>query len=418
MKIILVSFGSYGDINPFIWMAKTFKDSGHNPVIITNTYFREIIEQENIEFYGIGNEIEYIKLFDSIDVTSRKNKTIDMFKNLKKFINHICIDPIHETINIIKKIKTEDTLILNSMLAFGAGLAAKKYSLNQRTIALSPTVISSFKKEEPLFKSILSIIKYNINSKAFKVLYGKHIKKISHDLQIEIEKPNLPNWIFKNGTICLFPEWFMNFTLKNDRNISFAGFPNINSSVDIPIEFKNFLDLNPEPIVFTPGTPFRHNSIFFNEALKALISLSKPGVFLTKNINSVPKNLPPSIYVSEFLPLNKFLDKCSLIVHHGGIGTTSQGISSGIPQIIFYHQGLDQKYNGAVVEKLDIARIADYKSINADLIIQYAKELLDSNKKDNFVKLKSNKLNSSEKEMIKIISDIHNIILRNAALTN
>jgi len=408
MKIILTSFGSYGDVYPFIWMAKVLNNSGHHAIIITNSVFQDIIEKNNIDFYGTGNVEEYNGIFESIDVTSKKNKPGEIVKNLKKFINYICFDPIDETVKIINDIKTTDTLILNSMLAFGAGLAAKKYSLSQRTIALSPSVISSFQESESIIQSIYTNIKNKMNTVAYKMLYGKHIKKITDSMGIELAKPTYPDWIFNNGTLCLFPNWFMNFTPKQNKQLHFIGFPEIDDDSALPDDFLEFMKTNPDPIVFTPGTPFRHNSHFFDEALNALSKMGKPGVYLTKNIKSIPENLPTNIYVSDFLPLHKFLDQCCLIVHHGGIGTTAQAVNSGVPQIIFYHQGLDQKQNGKIVENMETAKIADYSELNSAIIIEYANELITSNVKERCNLLKDkNKIKSSKNEFINLIKKIN-----------
>lgn len=400
MQVILVSFGSYGDINPFIWMAKILNENGHQAVIISNRVFQNPIEKEGITFYGIGNNSAYNEVFESIDLTSADNKPRDMFKNLKMFIKTICFDPIDETINIIQRIKDDNTLIMNSMLAFGATLAAYRFSIPQKTIALSPTVISSFDVK-------MGFIKKYINSSAFKMLYGNFLNKKVKELEIDLPSANIPNWLFSNGVLTLFPKWFMDFNISNNSNIDFVGFPEITDEKKLPEDLLTFLKNNPQPVVFTPGTPFRHNTKYFEVAASSLSQIGRAGIFLTQNKNSVPQNIPENIYVSDYLPLSSFLDKCSLIVHHGGIGTTSQAIRSAVPQIIFYHKGLDQQNNGKIAETLGSAYSYYYRKLSIDLVIKSIEELTKEEVKESFLKLKDMcDKNSSKKQLINYINRI------------
>ncbi|MDF3293357.1 nucleotide disphospho-sugar-binding domain-containing protein [Streptomyces silvisoli] len=44
--------------------------------------------------------------------------------------------------------------------------------------------------------------------------------------------------------------------------------------------------------------------------------------------------LPENVRLAGYLPLSAFLDTCSLIVHHGGSGTTAAALHHGVPQLI------------------------------------------------------------------------------------
>lgn len=45
--------------------------------------------------------------------------------------------------------------------------------------------------------------------------------------------------------------------------------------------------------------------------------------------------LPDNVRSVGFLPLSAFLPSCSLIVHHGGSGTTAAALHHGVPQLVF-----------------------------------------------------------------------------------
>jgi UDP:flavonoid glycosyltransferase YjiC (YdhE family) len=54
--------------------------------------------------------------------------------------------------------------------------------------------------------------------------------------------------------------------------------------------------------------------------------------------------LPPSVHAHRWVPLTVALPHCSVIVHHGGAGTSLAAIAAGIPQVVV-PQGADQFLN-------------------------------------------------------------------------
>ena len=48
--ILLPTFGSLGDINPFIAIALELKARGHRPIVATMAMHREKVESEALEF--------------------------------------------------------------------------------------------------------------------------------------------------------------------------------------------------------------------------------------------------------------------------------------------------------------------------------------------------------------------------------
>ncbi len=54
MQIIIITLGSVGDINPFIWIGRVLLKAGHNLVFLTNPYHEKLIADEGFEFHPIG----------------------------------------------------------------------------------------------------------------------------------------------------------------------------------------------------------------------------------------------------------------------------------------------------------------------------------------------------------------------------
>ncbi len=57
-------------------------------------------------------------------------------------------------------------------------------------------------------------------------------------------------------------------------------------------------------------------------------------MLLTQFSEQVPSALPPNVRHFSYAPFRKVLPSVAALVHHGGIGTMSQAIAAGIPQLV------------------------------------------------------------------------------------
>jgi rhamnosyltransferase subunit B len=105
--------------------------------------------------------------------------------------------------------------------------------------------------------------------------------------------------------------------------------------------------------VFTPGSAMRHGQAFFQAALEACARLSCRGIFLTMHPEQLPAALPAGIRHFSYVPFSAVFPRCAAVVHHGGIGTTAQGLAAGVPQLIM-PMGFDQPDNAARLEHLGV----------------------------------------------------------------
>ena len=150
-------------------------------------------------------------------------------------------------------------------------------------------------------------------------------------------------WLSPDRIVALYPEWFAPAT-KMER-VLHAGFPLADldeTHEDPPTD---------QPIVFTIGTAHHHCRQFFARAAEACKKLNRSGILLSTHAENFPPDLPSNVQTSGYRPLKSLLPHCSAIVHHGGIGTTSQALAAGTPQVI-RPMAFDQFDNATRVESL------------------------------------------------------------------
>jgi UDP:flavonoid glycosyltransferase YjiC (YdhE family) len=57
-RIVITSWGSYGDVNPYVGLAIALRARGHTPVLAIPTYYRAGVEREGLEHAPVGPEVE------------------------------------------------------------------------------------------------------------------------------------------------------------------------------------------------------------------------------------------------------------------------------------------------------------------------------------------------------------------------
>ena len=152
-------------------------------------------------------------------------------------------------------------------------------------------------------------------------------------------------WLSPDRIIAMYPHWFAPATEGFLPQLAHAGFPLDDA------DGSDFPGGDENPIVFTAGTAHHHCRKHFTAAAEVCRRLDHPGLLLSTHAENFPAELPGCVQTAGYAPFGKLLPRCTAIVHHGGIGTTSQALAAGIPQVIRPH-AFDQFDNATRVETL------------------------------------------------------------------
>lgn len=100
-----------------------------------------------------------------------------------------------------------------------------------------------------------------------------------------------------------------------------------------------------------------------------------PGIFLSPFLRADPQKLGDHIAHFDHVELEGLLRHATLIVHHGGMGTTARALQAGIPQIIS-PVGFDQPDNGHRVEVLGAGRVVPRDRMSGATLAAAVRDLL------------------------------------------
>ena len=182
-----------------------------------------------------------------------------------------------------------------------------------------------------------------------------------------------------HGTLALFsrvlgepqPDWPAKTTV--------TGFLFRDEPDAMPAELDSFLSSGPAPIVFTLGSSaVGVPGAFYDESVKAAAALGKRAVLLVgRPQQSITRPVVPAGMIAvDYASHGVLFPRAAAVVHHGGVGTTAQGLRAGCPALIVPHAH-DQFDNAGRVERLGLGRTLDARRYSADAAAPLLRALVD-----------------------------------------
>ncbi|WP_175517526.1 glycosyltransferase [Planctomicrobium piriforme] len=376
MHFILSTFGSAGDVFPNVALALELRRRGHQLTLATNPYFAELIESYGLAFEPLGTVKNYHACISDPNLWNPGKSFAHMFGFLKPVLKR--------QFDIHAERSGENVVGISSCMGFGALMAQDAHQIPVITMHLQPAVIWSDIQPPGLPGMFgpkwLQRIQFRIGER---FVIDPVVCPFLNAWRVELGLPPVKNivrwWNSKYGILCLFPDWYCTPQTDWPQPVLQADFPLWNHQSDAALadELQTFLDAGDPPIVFTPGTANAHGREFFAAAVQTCQTLKRRGILLTKYVDQIPPSLPSSIAHFNYVPLDRLLPRSAAFVHHGGVGSTSQGLLAGIPQVLM-PLAHDQFDNAQRIEKLNAGASLPATRFNARRLTDLLKPLLSS----------------------------------------
>lgn len=361
MKIIVTALGSDGDINPMIEICQELAARGHQVDFCANGYFAPKAKSAGLNFVEMGAAQVYLDGLKKPGVWD-PHKGFEAVWGFMTEFNELNYQTVKE------RIEPGKTILVGTTLAMANRVLQEETGIKNCTVHLSPCCILS--AHEPMTGP-------NFPSPVFLPLWLRRIYinlveayfldrtcrddinkfRADHGLTKPVKKI-FSTWLNSpDKVICAFPEWFASPMPDWPPNSVCTGVPIFRKQKEEALspEVVRFLCEGAPPVVITPGSANAQSEIYFKTALKCLDKIGLRAIFVTKHKNKVLEDLPDNILLSRYEPFDLLFPEASVVVHHGGIGTSAQCLNAGVKQMVtpFAH---DQFDNAARLEKLGVGK--------------------------------------------------------------
>lgn len=381
MTILILAVGSYGDVLPLVGMARQLQQRGHTVTVFTSAHFTELVQKTGVEFVAIGTAEDY-------NAMANNPALWHPHKGWRLIMKRVVSGALEESYSLLKsKIIQGNTILVSSTLGFAARLLQETLYIPHATVHFSPGVFHSAHQAPkipglPLPDWLPVSFKHHMWKFLDHTIIDPVVKPRLNRFRRQLGLPPVSrifhDWLHSPDLVLgLFPEWFATPQPDWPPNTNLTGFPLYDEAPDsvLPTTLKRFLDAHPEPLVFTPGSANKHGQSFFKEAAETSQELGRAAIFLTRYPEQLPPSLPKGVTHFSYVPLSQLLPHAAALIHHGGIGTCSQALRAGTPQLI-QPLAFDQFDNAARIEKLGVGKMIRKRNFKASNIVQHLQSLL------------------------------------------
>lgn len=385
-RIVLTTFGSFGDIHPYMAIALELQARGHYPVIATSALYREKIEGAGLSFAAIRPDLPPPRQQDQ----EMMDRVMEPRTGLKYLMEELIFPYVREGYADLLQASKGADLLVTHPITFAGPLVARRTGMPWISTVLSPlSFFSAYDPPMPPFwpwtnkirllgpgfmKLLMDLVKRNYRSKEV------------DEIRLELDIPDYGNPAFDGQhspalVLALFskhfaapqPDW-----PPQTRITGFAFYDGRHETA-MPPELLEFLNAGEVPIIFTLGSSAVWVARdFFHESIAAAKKLERRAVLLIGDERNRPQEpLPPEVIAVDYAPFEALLERGCVIVHHGGVGTTSQGLRSGIPTLIVPF-AFDQSDNAKHAARLGTSRTLYRRFYKADRVARELGKLLNT----------------------------------------
>lgn len=365
MRIGLQTWGTEGDVRPFIALAGGLVKAGHQvhlaATAIDQRDYSHYARQMGFEFSSVGT-FQYSKedLFQTVRNVLKSPNTVNQ---LIAISNTFMVPVLDEMFVSSQQLVAQCDFVIGHPMAFPLGAAAEiagvLYAHVSTVTALYPSRYFT-PPGLPALGTFVNRLFWGLGNIHVNLLFRSVVNKFRNKYDLppirsvihEAWRSPVLNLAAVSPSLCSYmPDW--------DHTIKICGFFSLptTDTWEMPEALDQFLKAGPPPVFMTFGSmasfdadPTAMVNLFIQAA-----KLANCRAIIQADWNKVHDVAEDdSIFRLTQAPHSRIFPQCAAVVHHGGAGTTQSATLAGIPSVIVVHCA-DQPFWGAVLHQKNIA---------------------------------------------------------------
>jgi rhamnosyltransferase subunit B len=368
-RILFATWGSLGDLHPFLAVALGLRARGHQVTVASAAYHRAKVEAEGLAFHPLRPDLT--PAFEDKEVMRRVNK---LRGGTQYLVRGILMPHLRETYQDLETACDHTDVMVGHGFVFACPLVAEKLEIPWLTVVLQPALLFSMYDPPilPAFPALrfLGPGRHSAAALEFAIMRKKtrswveSVGELRRELGLRPARrhPLMQGMFSPSGTLAWFspvlaspqPDW--------PPHTEITGYPvydceDPGQGLEPPL--AEFIARGDAPIVFTLGSTAVHDAgDFYRQSLQAACELGHRAVLLTGQEPRIGLDspLPETAFATAYAPYSKLFQHAAAIVHQGGIGTLMQALAAGRPMLVIPYSN-DQPDNAERAQRLGVARV-------------------------------------------------------------
>ncbi len=389
MKILLTTLGSAGDIHPFVAIGRELAARGHAVTCLVNPHFEPTIRAAALGFLPLGDEFDFKQKMNVPNAAHHRKGSMTVLRELLIADAPTIISYTQEALAHMKP-----DLVVAHHISIGVPWLCERAGIPLATCVLAPamwfndrdkSVFVQGAPENPprwMMKTGMWLARRQMRWQ-----YDRPVNAIRREYGFSPAR----DMLFADATQSqlVLGMWSPHFRgpIQGDPPAGLiCGFPWHDDSPRLAtdaLDVLRFLDecdaANDPPLLYSLGTAIVHVAgDFYRHAAHACRTLGRRGILLTNRPEYAPKpsELPPGVRAFNYAPFSQVMPRCAASIHHGGIGTTAQGLRSGRPTLIVPH-AYDQFDNAARAKRLGVSQTLWATRVTPERLTTRLRQVLD-----------------------------------------
>lgn len=365
-RIVFTTWGSLGDLHPYLSLALELKRRGHDVAIATVVAWRTTVEQSGLEFRPLRPNVSP----DDPHAREIVRRILDARGGPEYLFTRVLGPALRESYDDTMAAVADADLLVSHQIPLASPIVAGQTGMKWVSGVLAPmSFLSAYDPPTPPQAPWVRAVA------AFHPVLGGAFRRLGrlvtrpwvepvYRLRAQLGMPRGGNPMFEGQhspacVLALFSSVLARTEPDYPPRTVITGFPFHDAAPGSPVDagLLRFLDAGEPPVVFTLGSSAVWIARdFYEVSVAAVRDLGRRALLLVgENAAELRKTLPDTIGVFDYAPHEVVMPRASLIVHQGGIGTTAQALRAGRPMLVVPF-GQDQPDNARRVVQLGVAR--------------------------------------------------------------
>jgi UDP:flavonoid glycosyltransferase YjiC (YdhE family) len=361
MKLTIFAAGSRGDIQPCLALGKGLQAAGYAVRLAAPADFADFVGQHGLDFFPLRGDVQQIMASDTGRefMESGGGNPLKSIRAIRTLIAPVIQEMAADT---YAACQDADTLIcLGVFSAFGQAIVEK---LRLPMIHVEPTPLLPTRAfpapSWPIQKNLGGLHNHLSGMAMLRVVWQWYLPFVQDFRRsLGLSPANFRRYYrtfrstpmlsaYSPGIIPHPADW--------PDSVHVTGYFFLDSSTawQPSSELQAFLDAGAPPVYIGFGSMSGQNpEKLAGMVVEALAQSAQRGVLVTGWGGIRPEDLPETVFVLESAPHSWLFPHMAAVVHHGGAGTTAEGLRAGVPSVIVPFV-LDQPFWGARVHAMGL----------------------------------------------------------------
>jgi len=361
MRLTIFTAGSRGDVQPCVALGRGLQDAGYEIVLAAPENFAQFVEGNGLRFHPLRGDVQEImasKTGRELMETGSANPLKSM-RTMRTLLGPVALQMAADALAACKH--SAALISLAAFAPFGKSIAE---ICNLPLIAVEPTPLlptRSFPAAGWPLQRNLGSIHNRLSGYAMLYVIWQWYRPYVNIFRREHGLPPMGARSFFNilATTPLLgaysstvvprpPDW------PKSMNITGYWFLDSQSNWSPDTSLQEFLANGEAPVCVGFGSMAGSEAPQFTAlVLDALAKSGQRGLLLTGWGGVETVAVPDDVYILESAPHDWLFPRMAAVVHHGGAGTTAEGLRAGVPTVVVPYN-FDQAFWGKRVYDLGV----------------------------------------------------------------